>query len=143
MLALRNKLTQIFRFDKRRAVKLRGVCSSYTFIFGILCLVLGAGNWIVGTLESAKYQALLHKTAQTGLEESYKSFQELDQQKNEEVLLRINQDRERYNAARVKLDFYYVVLIGGRWLLLIGAGVTVASVIRLVRRDIPVNTTMT
>ena len=124
------------------AVKLRNVCSSYTFIFGILCLVLGAGNWIVGTFESAKYQALLHKTAQTGLEESYRSFQELDQQKNEEVLLRINQDRERYNAARVKSDFYYVVLIGGRWLLLIGAGVTVASVIRLVRRDIPVNTTM-
>jgi hypothetical protein len=143
MLALRNnKLTQIFRFDKPRAVKLRGVCSSYTFIFGILCLVLGAGNWIVGTFESAKYQALLHKTAQTGLEESYKSFQELDQQKNEEVLLRINQDRERYNAARVKLDFYYVVLIGGRWLLLIGAGVTVASVIRLIRRDTLVNTTM-
>ena len=134
---LRNKLTQIFRFDKPMAVKLRNVCSSYTFIFGILCLVLGAGNWIVGTFESAKYQALLHKTAQTGLEESYRSFQELDQQKNEEVLLRINQDRERYNAARVKLDFYYVVLIGGRWLLLIGAGVTVASVIRLVRRDIP------
>src|ERR671910_111378 len=139
---LRNKLTQIFRFDKPRAVKLRNVCSSYTFIFGILCLVLGAGNWIVGTLESAKYQALLHKTAQTGLEESYKSFQELDQQKNEEVLLRINQDRERYNAARVKLDFYYVVLIGGRWLLLIGAGVTVASFIRFVHRDTPVNTRM-
>jgi hypothetical protein len=139
----RKKLTQIFRFDKPMAVKFRHVCSSYTFIFGILCLVLGAGNWIVGTVESAKYQALLHKTAQTGLEESYRSFQELDQQKNEEVLLRINQDRERYNAARVKLDFYYVVLIGGRWLLLIGAGVTVASVIRLVRRDTPVNTTMT
>jgi hypothetical protein len=123
------------------AVKLRNVRSSYTFIFGILCLVLGAGNWIVGTFESAKYQALLHKTAQTGLEESYKSFQELDQQKNEEVLLRINQDRERYNAARVKLDFYYVVLIGGRWLLLIGAGVTVTSIIRLIRRDIPLSIT--
>jgi hypothetical protein len=123
-------------------VKFREIGSSYTFIFGVLCLVLGAGNWIVGTLESAKYQALLHKTAQTGLEDSYRSFQELDEQKNEEVLLRINQDRERYNAARVKLDFYYVVLIGGRWLLLIGVGVTVASVIRLVRRDPAINTTM-
>ena len=116
-------------------MKIREVYSSYTFVFGILCLVLGAGNWIVGAFESAKYQTLLHKTAQTGLEESYRSFQELDQQKNEEVLLRINQDRERYNAARVKLDFYHVVLIGGRWLLLIGAGVTVGSVIRLIRRD--------
>jgi hypothetical protein len=120
---------------------IREVYSSYFLIFGIVCLFLGGGNWIVGTLESAKYRTLLHKTAQTGLEESYRNFQELDQQKNEEVLLRINQDRERYNAARVKLDFYYVVLIGGRWLLLIGAGVTVASIIRLTRRDVPVSIT--
>ncbi|MEX0803162.1 MAG: hypothetical protein WD688_07590 [Candidatus Binatia bacterium] len=116
-------------------MKIRDIYSSYLLIFGVLCLFLGIGNWTVGALESAKYQALLHKTAQTGLEDSYRSFQELDQQKNEEVLLRINQDRERYNAARVKLDFYYVVLIGGRWLLLIGTGVTVAAIIRLIRRD--------
>src|ERR687895_2819988 len=121
-------------------MKTRDVYSSYSLILGILFLFLGAGNWIVGILESAKYQALLHKTAQTGLEESYRSFQELDQQKNEEVLLRINQDRERYNAARVKLDFYYVVLIGGRWLILIGACVTVASIIRLIR-DAPLSIT--
>ena len=122
-------------------MKTRDVYSSYSLIFGIVCLFLGAGNWIVGSFESAKYQTLLHKTAQTGLEESYRSFQELDQQKNEEVLLRINQDRERYNAARVKLDFYYVVLVGGRWLILIGAGVSAASIIRLIRRDSPVNFT--
>src|SRR5918997_3849275 len=121
-------------------MKIRDVYSSYSLILGILCLVLGVGNWIVGTFESAKYQRLLHKTAQTGLEESYRSFQELDQQKNEEVLLRINQDRERYNAARVKLDFYYVVLVGGRWLLLIGAGVTLVSMIHLIRRDNRVST---
>jgi hypothetical protein len=116
-------------------MKARNIYSSYLLMFGVLCLFLGIGNWIVGALESAKYQALLHKTAQTGLEESYRSFQELDQQKNEEVLLRINQDRERYSAARVKLDFYHVVLIGGRWLLLIGTGVIVIAMIRLIRRD--------
>jgi hypothetical protein len=130
-------------FVKKNALKIRDVYSSYWLILGVLCLFLGAGNWIVGILESAKYQALLHKTAQTGLEESYRSFQELDQQKNEEVLLRINKDRERYNAARVKLDFYQVVLIGGRWLLLIGVGVTVASIIRLIRRDVSESPTTT
>ena len=124
-------------------MKIRDVYSSYWLILGVLCLFLGAGNWIVGIFESAKYQALLHKTAQTGLEESYRSFQELDQQKNEEVLLRINKDRERYNAARVKLDFYHVVLIGGLWLLLIGAGITIASLIRLLRREVPVSITTT
>lgn len=124
-------------------MKIRDVYSSYSLILGVVCLFLGAGNWTVGILESAKYQALLHKTTQTGLEDSYRSFQELDQQKNEEVLLRINQDRERYNAARIKLDFYHVVLIGGRWLLLIGAVVTVASIIRLIRRDVPAIITTT
>jgi hypothetical protein len=124
-------------------MKIRDVYSSYSLILGILCLFLGTGNWIVGSFESAKYQALLHKTAQTGLEESYRSFQELDQQKNEEVLLRINKDRERYNAARVKLDFYHVILIGGLWLLLIGAGITIASLIRLIRREVPVSITTT
>jgi hypothetical protein len=124
-------------------MKIRDVYSSYSLILGILCLFLGTGNWIVGSFESAKYQALLYKTAQTGLEESYRSFQELDQHKNEEVLLRINKDRERYNAARVKLDFYHVVLIGGLWLLLIGAGITIASLIRLIRREVPVSITTT
>lgn len=115
-------------------MKLRDIYSDYVLVFGVLCLLLGLGNWFVGTIETAKYQALLHKTGQTGLEDSYRSFQELDQQKNEEVLLRINQDRERYNAARVKLDFYHVVLTGGRWLLLMGVGATITGVVRLMRR---------
>ncbi len=116
-------------------MKARDVYSSYLLMAGLVCLFLGIGNWIVGAIESAKYQSLLHKTAQTGLEESYRSFQELDHQKNEEVLRRINEDREKYNAARVKLNFFYVVLTGGRWLLVIGTALTVVGVIRLIRHD--------
>jgi hypothetical protein len=59
----------------------------------------------------------------------------LDQQKNEEVLWRINEDREKYNAARVKLDFYYIVLSGGRLLFLLGALLTFFALIRLIRQD--------
>lgn len=116
-------------------MKIRDVYSSYLLTFGISAFLLGVGNWVVGAVESAKYQTMLHKTIQTGLEESYRNFQQLDHQKNEEVLRRINQDRERYNAARVKLDFYYVVLTGGRWLLGVGIVAIVAAVIRLIRRD--------
>lgn len=116
-------------------MKLRDAYSSYLLLTGLVCLFLGIGNWIVGAVESGKYQSLLHKTARTGLEESYHNFQELDHQKNEEVLRRINEDREKYNAARVKLNFFYVVLNGGRWLLIIGTILTVVSVIRLIRRD--------
>jgi hypothetical protein len=116
-------------------MKARDVYSSYLLIAGIACLVLGIGNWAVGAVETSKYQNLLHRTEQTGLEESYRSFQELDQQKNEEVLRRINEDREKYNAARVKLNFFYVVLTGGRILFLCGVLFMLSSLIQLIRRD--------
>ncbi|MEK7210221.1 MAG: hypothetical protein AAB070_02270 [Candidatus Binatota bacterium] len=116
-------------------VKPRDIYSSYLLVGGFLCLVLGLGNWIVGAIEITRYQGLLHKTAQTGLEDSYRSFQELDHQKNEEVLRPINEDREKYNAARIKLDFYYVVVSGGRLLFLIGALLTFFALIRVIRQD--------
>jgi hypothetical protein len=116
-------------------MKARDIYSSHLLVAGFLLLVLGVGNWIAGAMELTKYQGLLRKTAETGLEESYRSFQELDQQKNEEVLRRINEDRERYNTARVKMDFYYVVLSGGRLLFLLGALLTFFSLIRLIRQD--------
>lgn len=116
-------------------MKLREVYSSRLMIGGLLCLVLGVGNWGIGAVETNKYQGLLIKTAQTGLEESYRSFRQLDHQKNEEVLRRINEDREKYNAARVKLNFFYVVLTGGRLLFLLGAILILSALVRLIRSD--------
>lgn len=121
-------------------MKPRDIYSSYLLVAGVLCLILGLGNWIVGAVEITRYQGLLHKTAQTGLEESYRSFQELDHQKNEEVLRPINEDREKYNAARVKLDFYYVVVSGGRALFLLGALLTFFALIRVIRQDTLIKT---
>jgi hypothetical protein len=96
---------------------------------------MGIGNWTVGAIETSKYQALLYKTARTGLEENYRKFQELDHQKNEEVLRRINEDREKFNGARVKLNFFYVVLTGGRVLFFVGAAMSLIGLVRLIRRD--------
>jgi len=116
-------------------MKVREIYSSHIMVSGVICLILGIGNWTVGVIESSKYQALLYKTARTGLEESYRNFQQLDHQKNEEVLRRINEDREKYNGARVKLNFFYIVLMGGRLLLLIGAVLTLGAMVYLIRRD--------
>lgn len=116
-------------------MKLRQLYSSYLMVSGLVCLILGIGNWTVGAIETSKYQALLYKTARTGLEETYRSFQQLDHQKNEEVLQRINNDREKFNAARVKLNFFYIVLVGGKLLFLGGALLMLAALVRLIRRD--------
>jgi hypothetical protein len=116
-------------------MKIREIYSSWAMVGGLVCLVLGVGNWTVGALETAKYQALLRKTTQTGLEETYRSFQELDQQKSLEVLRRINDDREKYNAAKVKLNFFFVVLTGGKILFVLGALLAIWAAVRLIRRD--------
>lgn len=116
-------------------MKVRQLYSNTLFIIGLVCLVLGTGNWVVGALESAKYQSLLFKTANTGLEDSYRNFQQLDQQRNEEVLRRLTENREKYNAARVKLNFFYVVLAGGRVLFIVGALISMATLFRMIRND--------
>jgi hypothetical protein len=116
-------------------VKIRDAYSNSALVVGIVCLLLGIGNWVTGSMETSKYQSLLHKTARTGLEESYRNFQELDQQRNEEVLRRMNDNREKFNAARVKLNFFYVVLIGGRILFLLGLLLILGALIRLIRSD--------
>lgn len=116
-------------------MKPREVYSSWLMISGVVCLLMGIGNWMVGAIETSKYQALLYKTARTGLEENYRKFQELDHQKNEEVLRRINEDREKFNGARVKLNFFYVVLTGGRVLFFLGAAMSLIALVRLIRRD--------
>lgn len=116
-------------------MKVRELYTSYLMVAGVVCLIMGIGNWTVGVVESSKYQALLYKTARTGLEENYRNFQQLDHQKNEEVLRRINEDLDRYNGARVKLNFFYIVLIGGRVLFIVGTGLILAGMVHLIRRD--------
>jgi hypothetical protein len=116
-------------------MKIRDLYSSRLMVCGVVCLVMGVGNWGVGAVETAKYQALLFKTARTGLEENYRGFQQLDHQKNEEVLRRINDDREKYNAARVKLNFFYIVLTGGKIFFLAGILLSLVALARLIRVD--------
>lgn len=116
-------------------MNIRQLYSSRLLITGVVCLVMGIGNWTIGVIETSKYQTLLYKTARTGLEENYRKFQELDHQKNEEVLRRINEDREKFNGARVKLNFFHVVLTGGRLLFFLGAALSLIALIRLIRRD--------
>ena len=116
-------------------MKPKDIYSSYLLVAALILLILGIGNWIVGAVQITKYQSILRNTAKTGLEDSYRSFQELDHRKNEEVLQRINRDREKYNTARVKVDFYYVVLGGGRLLFFLGLFLTFFALIRLIRQD--------
>lgn len=116
-------------------MKPRDLYSSHVLVAGIILLFLGLGNWIVGAVQVTQYRKLLESHSRTGLEESYRSFQELTRERNQGILRRINEDREKHNAARVKLDFSYVVLRGGRLLFLAGLGLALFALIKLIRQD--------
>ncbi len=116
-------------------MKLKDIFSSYLLMAALILLSLGIGNWIFGAIQITKYQRMLQSTAERGRENSYQNFQELDQRKSEEVLSRINEGTERSNTARVKVDFYYVVLAGGRLLFFLGLFLTFLALIRLIRQD--------
>ena len=116
-------------------VKPKDIYSNYLLVAAMILLILGIGNWIVGAVQVTKFQKVLRNTAKTGLEDSYRSFQELDHRKNKEVLRRINEGGEKYNVARVKVDFYYVVLGGGRVLFFLGLFSSLFVSIRLIRQD--------
>ncbi len=116
-------------------MKPKDIYSNYLLVAAMILLILGIGNWIVGAVQVTKFQKVLRNTAKTGLEDSYRSFQELDHRKNKEVLRRINEGGEKYNVARVKVDFYYVVLGGGRVLFFLGLFSSFFVSIRLIRQD--------
>ncbi len=63
-------------------MKPKDIYSNYLLVAAIILLILGIGNWIVGALQVTKYQKMLRNTAKTGLEDSYRNFQELDHRKN-------------------------------------------------------------
>ncbi len=118
-------------------MKLRSLYLNLYFVVGLVLVLLGAGNWTVGAVQVARYRALVEAGSKTGLEESYRSFRELTPRKNRAILSGIHEERERYDAARVKLDFFHVVLRGGLLLILIGLGLAFSALFRIIRQDAP------
>ncbi len=95
------------------------------FVVGLVLVLLGAGNWIVGSVQVSHYRAVVSAGSKTGPEGGYGSSRERTPQESREVLGRIHEEREQYDAARVKMDFFYVVLAGG--LVLFVTGLALAS----------------
>lgn len=107
------------------------------FAFGVVLVLLGAGNWIVGAVQVTHYRALVDAGSKTGLEDRFAGSGQPATPKNTEILGRIHEEREKYNAARIKVDFFYVVLRGGLLLFLAGLGFSVFALVRTIRRDAP------
>ncbi len=108
------------------------------FAFGVVLVLLGAGNWVVGAVQVAHYRALMDAGSKMRAEDRAGGSGESGSTKSTEILGRIHEEREKYNAARIKVDFFYVVLRGGLLLLLMGLGFSGFAFVKTVRRHTPV-----
>jgi hypothetical protein len=97
-------------------------------ITGVTLLTLGAGNAIIGMQKLAQYQRIVAE----GRERGYFP----DGGNADAVLRPVDDEGERYNIGRAKVDLYHVVLSGGLLMLVVGAVLTIAAWVRLrIRRD--------
>ena len=116
-------------------VKYRSLYLNPYFAVGVVLVLLGAGNWVVGVVQVTQYRALVEAGSKTGPEGGYRDAREVVPRDNRRTLGRIHEEQERYNAARVKLDFFHVVRRGGLLLFMVGVGLASVALARTVRRN--------
>jgi hypothetical protein len=102
---------------------------NHLFVAGVILIVLGLGNYLAADSKVAHYQELMaetapqiHTTAPFLLREKGRPFP--------------SEAWERWEIARTKLDYYHVVLSGGRLMMSVGMVCTVLALIRLWRQRV-------
>jgi hypothetical protein len=100
---------------------------SRLFVAGVTLMLLGLGNYVAAITKVPHYQELVSELgAQIPqaqpflLREAGKPFP--------------SETWERWEIARAKLDYYYVVLSGGRLMMGVGMGCTVLALLSFRRR---------
>jgi len=107
----------------RRVVSARRYYRSRFFITGITLLLLGAGNAVIGSSRLAQYERVVADGRARGYFPDTGSA--------DRILRPLDEEGERYNIMRAKVDLYHVVLSGGLVMLGVGAILTIAALIRL------------
>lgn len=87
---------------------------------GLVLLVLGLGNWIVGHRKVLEYERLLARSDRPLRVERFAEFGELTQRTNASLLKSFQASTDTTSLVEAKLDFYQIVHAGGRLLLLAG-----------------------
>jgi hypothetical protein len=92
-------------------------------VTGVSLLVLGAGNVLIGSTKLVQYEHVVAEGRARGY------FP--DTGTSSGILRPVDDEGERYNIGRAKVDLYHVVLSGGLLMLGLGAILTGAAWVRV------------
>jgi hypothetical protein len=106
-------------------------------VAGVVLLVLGLGNWIMGLDKTGQYGRRMERAVEIGGPTARLPFNG-----TASILDEYTYSREFYADSLAKYEYYRVVRNGGAMLMLIGVGLMVGAAIRRVivptpRRDRP------
>jgi len=104
-------------------------------IGGLILMLLGAGNWVVGLTKTEQYSHVLARASQSGFDQSYLSFEELDDRSDSAVLAPLTQQERNVSFANARVDFYHATFLTGQVLFSLGLLFTMVAFIAAIRRD--------
>ena len=93
------------------------------FLTGVALLALGVGNALIGSRKLVQYQAVVAEGQARGY------FP--DDETTNRILRPLDDEGERYNIGRAKVDLYHVVLSGGLLMITLGAILTIIAWVRI------------
>lgn len=93
-------------------------------------IAIGAGNWYTGISQGTEIEALLAAGTIPTATADYDDFPELSAHTTDTLLRPLQRGSDQQRLISTKLDFYRVVLTGGRMLTILGLFCGVAGLIR-------------
>ena len=118
-----------------RPVKLPDLYADGWLIGGLILMLLGGGNWLVGLTKTEQYSHILARASESGFDQSYLSFDELDDRSDSAVLAPLTQQERNVSYANARMDFYHATFLTGQILFAVGLLVAMIGFIAAVRRD--------
>ena len=103
---------------------------SRLLVVAITFLVLGTGNAIIGSQKLRQYQAIVAEGRARGY------FPDVAGS-TDRILRPLDDEGERYNIGRAKVDLYHVVLSGGLVMMAVGVVLSIIAWLRLRLRESP------
>ena len=97
---------------------------SRLLVLAVTLLVLGAGNTIIGSRKLGQYQSIVAEGRARGYFPDAAGS-------TDRILRPLDDEGERYNIGRAKVDLYHVVTSGGLLMMAIGAVLSIIAWLRL------------
>ncbi len=107
--------------------------SDWRIIAGVVLILLGTGNWLVGLNGIVQYRRMV--VASPPNAEMYRNFDELDARTDGAVLAPLTQDERTISYGAAQMDFYHAVYLTGCILFAMGLMVSLMAFIGAIRRD--------